>query len=84
MRNGILLVAVTLLGASMVFKCNDENLYGIIKAMNAQLLAKDKAIDAMLTDATKQNLIAAEAHRIAVKDLEAEKKRVTEKLKSCK
>jgi len=83
MRNEILLVAVTLLGASMVFKCDDDKLLGVINQLQAQIIAKDEKIDQMLTDSTKQNLVAAEAHRIAVKDLEAEKKRVLEKLKRC-
>ena len=84
MRNSIILVAITMLGASMVFKCDDEKLYKIIDALQHQIKAKDNIIDQMLAEATKQNLVAAEAHRIAVKELEAEKKRVSEKLKSCR
>lgn len=45
-RNNILLVAVTLLGASMVFKCDNDKLYKIIADLQGQLKAKDDRINA--------------------------------------
>lgn len=72
-RNNILLVAVTLLGASMVFKCDNDKLYKIIADLQAQLKAKDDRINAMLTDAVKQNIGAANLHKAAIIDLEEKK-----------